>query len=243
MLTPDRRASELREKFLAEVSIRLIYRMEPLQAYEAIEELRAHINAMAAAREEVGMEAEKAMRLSLDSFGTARKLGQSIASASAGSTLSPRFLVRQMAPPLLLAATVLVTWAAAFCILDVAVWLFSYLFRWDEWMAIKVARLSVVLALIVSPIAWLLRELKPSAFGLFAVSILNILFGTTIYPDLHTLGGLTEFSFTLTLTMFFLAMATNASIRLYDKRFPLRLKSSRDQVEGADHVFRAAKSH
>ena len=57
-------ASSARETYLIEVTLSLSHRLAPPEILESIQELRVHIDAMAAAHEELGVEADAAMRLS-----------------------------------------------------------------------------------------------------------------------------------------------------------------------------------
>lgn len=73
------RPSELREAYLAEVTRRLQNRLAPWEAFDTATELRDHINAMAAAYVEVGMDAESAMVAALEKFGVSSEIGASLA--------------------------------------------------------------------------------------------------------------------------------------------------------------------
>ncbi len=56
---------EARETYLAEVSRTLARKLSPLEAYETIQEMRAHIDAMAGAYQELGMDPAEAMEAAL----------------------------------------------------------------------------------------------------------------------------------------------------------------------------------
>ena len=62
-------ANRVREEYLHRVGQDLATRLSPLETYESVEEMRSHINAMASAYEEVGIEPVAAMHAALQKFG------------------------------------------------------------------------------------------------------------------------------------------------------------------------------
>lgn len=80
MLEPQHNhAKSCREEFLDEVAIRLRGRLTPFESYESIDEMRGHIDAMAAAYGELGMEPVPAMEAALAKFGSPEEIGAAIA--------------------------------------------------------------------------------------------------------------------------------------------------------------------
>lgn len=74
MIHPEhQQAAELRETYLAEVARRLDSTMTPLESRDSLSEFREHIDAMAAAYQELGMNPVEAMRAALERFGTASR--------------------------------------------------------------------------------------------------------------------------------------------------------------------------
>ncbi len=64
----------LREIYLAEVSRQLQNRLSSVEVYDSVLEMRAHIDAMSDAYEELGMEPTEAMRLAVARFGSAKSV-------------------------------------------------------------------------------------------------------------------------------------------------------------------------
>jgi hypothetical protein len=75
----DNQAMVLREEYLAEVTKRLSGRLSALEAFESIQEMRGHIDAMAAAYEELGLEPCGAMKAAIEKFGKAGHIGSAVA--------------------------------------------------------------------------------------------------------------------------------------------------------------------
>ena len=75
-MTPDLPSQKVivREAYLAEVTNRLRLVMTPVEEHEMIAEMRAHIDAMSDAYEELGMEPTEAMRLAVARFGSAKSV-------------------------------------------------------------------------------------------------------------------------------------------------------------------------
>ena len=69
-------ADAIRETYLSDLSIRLRGRLSPLEIFESTQEMRSHIDAMAAAHEELGLDPVDAMKTSLEKFGEAQQVGQ-----------------------------------------------------------------------------------------------------------------------------------------------------------------------
>ncbi len=114
MLIPERnQANAEREIYLVEVTRCLAARLSPLEVYEAVTELRDPIDAMAAAHEELGLDAESAIRLSLKKFGEPKRLGESLGQAS-----GRRGRRRPSTLPATFGLTLLTTWVSMFrCLL------------------------------------------------------------------------------------------------------------------------------
>ncbi len=74
-LTRHIEAEAAREAYLVQVSKQLSTRLSPLEMYETVEEMRAHVNAMALAYQEVGLSPIDAMKAALAKFGAADSVG------------------------------------------------------------------------------------------------------------------------------------------------------------------------
>ncbi len=68
--------AESREIYLSEVSRNLQHRLGPLELYESIQEMRIHIDAIAAAHMELGMPPNEAMNKALKKFGESGHLSK-----------------------------------------------------------------------------------------------------------------------------------------------------------------------
>jgi len=70
-----------REQYLSQVATKLGSRMSPFEVFETVSEIRAHIDAMAAAYEELGIPPDEAMQAALAKFGSPKTVGKSLAKA------------------------------------------------------------------------------------------------------------------------------------------------------------------
>ena len=73
---PQLRSDGLREAYLSDVSREVQGSLTPLEAFESVQEMREHLNAMAAAYVDLGTEPCAAMLAAIDKFGPARRLGK-----------------------------------------------------------------------------------------------------------------------------------------------------------------------
>jgi len=71
-----------REIYLEEVSRTLRDQLLPLEAYETIQEMREHLDAMAAAYQELGLEPADAMKAAIQKFGESRKVAEQLGAVS-----------------------------------------------------------------------------------------------------------------------------------------------------------------
>ena len=61
--------ASIREAYLADVTERLHAEMSPLELYESVQEMRTHLDCMASAYEELGLEPKTAMEQAVSQFG------------------------------------------------------------------------------------------------------------------------------------------------------------------------------
>ena len=78
MLNFDPKSQQLREEYIDEITRGLRGKETALEVYEQGEELRAHLNALAEAHIEMGVEPAVAMKVAIESFGEAKVISEGL---------------------------------------------------------------------------------------------------------------------------------------------------------------------
>jgi len=224
MCLEQRRAIELRERYLAQVSKRL-GPLEPIETYETIEELREHLNAMAAARQEMGLGTDEAMRVSTEVFGPAAELGESLLTAHSDRNIQHR-LKGRVAAMVAIALTMLTSWVFAFCLFEAINQGAAPLFHYRPAGAWPCVIESFTQSALFSPLAWLLRGWKPPQFGVFAVFI-GLALQVLDYAYIQRVGwnGVLVILAIMTSLLFVIAIVTSVAARYYANYFVTRLRA------------------
>jgi hypothetical protein len=224
MLIPERnQANAEREIYLVEVTRCLSARLSPIEVYESVTELRDHIDAMAAAHEELGLDSETAMRLSLGKFGDPRSLGESLGQAS-GKTWSGR--IRPDVPiflPATVALTMLTTWVSAFVLLNLCDFLFLVSFHGMPMGVQRSGTISFVVADIVTLLAVFVPHKRSFAFAGWLTGAFNVFMGLTLYQTYLNLGRSQEFvliAATLTVSVYAIGFVASRAQSYFKGRFP-----------------------
>jgi len=79
-----------REVYLDEIARTLRRRISPLEAYETVQEMREHLDAMSAAYQEVGLEPVEAMKAAIQKFGASETLGTALVQPETKRSFRPR---------------------------------------------------------------------------------------------------------------------------------------------------------
>jgi hypothetical protein len=182
---------DIREAYLAEVSFELRNRLSPLEAYETIEEMRAHLTMLAAAYEEVGCDAAEAMVQATLKFGKPKVVAASHGENSHGQNL--KRMSREEAPALIGAAL------GSLTLLSVDLFLCLLRSQWNLLLTPDIV-IGGVAGLMLGLLARYQRP-NPYYFGLFSVLVVDAL-GLMLYSSYAATGrffelGVMYFVFTL----------------------------------------------
>jgi len=158
------KASEAREAYLLKVTRRLQTRLSPLAAYEEVGELREHLDAMAAAYEELGMAPETAMCSAIAKFGPAEKIGGEL--AKVGSAPQPGIAMRATLFLGLFAGQTLFA-AALIAVFDT---IHTATFGGAATFDVECV-IGAVIALVVSTVSWNCPRLRPLTAGFLWVGV------------------------------------------------------------------------
>jgi len=169
----------IREAYLEEVSATLRLRLTPLEVFESISEMRAHIDAMAAAYEELGMESEAAMAAALDKFGSSAHIGSVIAEIS-----SKPFVDADAAAFIATLASGSVFGMSLMVLTDYG---FAALNHPSANIITLDLQIGGGIGATIAMVAWKTR-LSPAAFGAFLAIGLNIFLWFTLYQTYIMLG-------------------------------------------------------
>jgi len=164
---------EVREAYLDEVSTRMRGRLSSLELFETIREMREHIDATAAAYEEVGLDPASAMSAALEKFGDSKRIGEEVATAAAprpNTGLAFAFL-RSLMGSACLGAVLLSTVDLMVVCLNPRV---NGGYNVDS-------AVGGVCGLVVGLVAWL-APFRPKPYAITLCVMLNALLAYTLYP-------------------------------------------------------------
>jgi hypothetical protein len=167
-----------REAFLDDVAFRLRRRLSPLDVYDSIEEMRSHIDAISAAYQELGLPANEAMDAAVAKFGSAEKIGKSIAGSS-----KPVISFAKLAPIAITMSTTAVVGGVLMVLIDYFLVTFN-----DFWPAFGLdlavgGTFGAVVALIGFFVKW-----KPATFGAALMVGIDLLLCFTLLQTYSALG-------------------------------------------------------
>lgn len=212
-----RQAEAQREEYLANVTRMLRSRMSPLESYESVEELRAHITAMAAAYQEMGLEPHQAMELALQRFGSADTIGKGLATASS-TPAKPRFAMPLAVPIVLVASTLLGGFLMKAVDLS-----FMAIFPTTSPTPPEVdLAISFFVCLVVAPVGWLMRKRPALHCGLLGLLVMNGALFLTLYRtymSLHRDAALLFLVVSLSVAIFTLCTFASAFARVVERRY------------------------
>lgn len=212
--------SEPREVYLAEVSQQLHGRLSPLAAFETTNELREHINAMADAYIELGMDPEIAMASALERFGPSGKVGSSVAREAPASR--PKLVLQVQLPISLLLLTFVVAMVASLGVVVSLYFAFAFLPVHSP-SGGTYFTVALAVSLVISPIVWFFWRLRPSTLGLVLAVCYNVAFWSWIHFG-NTMSGepgrKVYWWLTNTILVFVVGWAVSMFARFLRTRFP-----------------------
>lgn len=206
---------ELRERYLADVTQQLRSRQSALETYETTNELRDHINAMAAAYAEVGMDAESAMVAALEKFGAPAQIGTSLAVASSDQNHLNR-TTRGISIPFGFLVTTVASIATGALLVGALNLEGLWMHGWRTMPIDLIIEIGAAAGVIVSPFAWWFRKLKPVMFAMCLTCVANVMLAWTLYSTYASLGRFADLVYValdLSVLFFILGVVASAATR------------------------------